>query len=650
MARAIAVEIVGDASSVERAFGKATVSAKKFDRTLSSSVRGATAGSGVFRSLGRSLAFASGGFLAFAGITSTVRNSIEGAEKLEKAQRGLAVAIQHTGGSLKRLEPQYKAVAEGAAQFGVNQADATTALERATLLTGDAVKAQHAYQEALVISKATGKDFNVVLTATAKGQEGVTTSLQRYGILVKKGTSGQEQFNMVMGRFAGQAKANTSAIDRFNATWQNTEEILGTALLPILNRLLTRFSNWLTKMQKSGELQRDVNRITHETTHIFDTLAGIVHKVDRVTGSFKNTLEILLALKVVGKLARWTRALNVLTGARGAGGLLGAEAGAAGLLTKLRALAGLGVITVEVVLFTHFLQKYGLKNSILAGVDVAQPVGSDVADDQTITVKGKKYPIGSAAAYQALVDAGAKLPPIGKVTAAQEINAARSLGGSSSIPASQVPHRHHHHHHRAASTAAGQTATDATSGPSHHHRASDTTFTLPYRLRLEQAKAEATKTLRDDVRVLQEIRRYILRAIPHLHGEKLIQAYQELAQVNQELADDLSKAAKKGKQAHHAAHTYFRQLNTRQLTAGLGLTPEQRKELRARLSQVGPNGTVPGQGTGAYGYRIDRHGHAEHHHHHIYIDGKPVEQSVTKRQQKRRRRSSSQRRGPHAGD
>jgi hypothetical protein len=146
----------------------------------------------VFRSLGRSIAFASATFPRHSLPRRTITDSIKGAENLAKAQEGLAVAVRHTGGNLDKLIPKYTAVAKGAAEFGVNQADATTALERATVLTGNAAKAQRAYQEALVISKATGKDFNAVLIATSKGQEGITTSLQRYGIQIAKGTAGTE--------------------------------------------------------------------------------------------------------------------------------------------------------------------------------------------------------------------------------------------------------------------------------------------------------------------------------------------------------------------------------------------------------------------------------------------------------------------------
>jgi phage-related protein len=180
-----------------------------------------------------------------------VKGSIDEAEKLEKAQRSLDAAIEHTGGNVAKQRPVYDATAKAAAQYGVSQADATQMLARALLLTGDSTKAQHAYQEALVISKATGKDFNSVLTATSKGQNGVTTSLQRYGIAIKTGTPGTEQFRQVMARWGDQAKANTTNMDKLKANAANLGAQLGGPLLGALNLVAGALSGLIGFLQQN---------------------------------------------------------------------------------------------------------------------------------------------------------------------------------------------------------------------------------------------------------------------------------------------------------------------------------------------------------------------------------------------------------------
>ena len=272
---------IGAAAVSTREFSSASKSGEK---DLGQIVRGSLAGSGAVSGLGRSLAFASTGFLAVAVGATLIVKSISAAEDLEKAQNSLSVAIEHTGGNLQKLLPAYQDTAQAAERFGIDQADATKGLAQATVLTGNAAAAQRAYGEALVISKATGKDFNQTLTATARGQEGITTSLRRYGILVTKNETGTEQFTQVMKRFGGQAAANTTSMDKLSAAFSNTLDAIGVALLPTVNKLAASFAKWLTEMNKSGKLQKDVASGI-KTTH--ETLTPFVKTLEAAAGAAK---------------------------------------------------------------------------------------------------------------------------------------------------------------------------------------------------------------------------------------------------------------------------------------------------------------------------------------------------------------------------
>lgn len=341
-------------AKLARSYGVTTVAtghlgtaSKTAERDLNKMTRGVLSGSGILTRFSRSLAFASSGFIAFAVGAEVIKQSIGGAEDLEKAQRSLEVAIKHTGGSLGDLLPRYQGIAKGAAQFGVTQAAATSGLARATVLTGNAASAQRAYQEALVISKATGKDFNAVLIATSKGQEGITTSLRRYGILVDATSTGQQQFNVVMRRFGGQAAANTTAAEKLSATFSNTLAAIGQELLPTFNHLATSLSAWLQKMNETGKLQKDVNAVIHDAGAVFGTLGDVIKAVDSVTGGFVHTLELLVAFKFAKVVTGWATSLELLIAKwRGvtvaAGEAAGAEAaaGRVGIVSGAGAAAG----------------------------------------------------------------------------------------------------------------------------------------------------------------------------------------------------------------------------------------------------------------------------------------------------------------------
>lgn len=79
--------------------------------------------------------------------------------------------------------------------------------------------------------------------------------------------------------------------------------------------------------------------------------------------------------------------------------------------------------------------------------------------------------------------------------------------------------------------------------------AAASSFSLPFSLQLAQARASATASTSDDLRVDRQIRSYILSAIPRLHGEKLVGAYQALASANEQIASAVKAAAEAAKKA-----------------------------------------------------------------------------------------------------
>lgn len=322
--RRLLVEIVGDDASLQRSLKSSAATTEKFGASIAKS--------------GLAMVKAFAPIVATFAAADFAKGAIEGAENLRKAQESLDAAIEHTGGNADKLTRQYTATAKAAAQFGITQTDATRGLAKATLLTGSAAAAQRAYQEAVVISKATGKDFNAVLTATSKGQVGITTSLRRYGILIDSTASGQEQFNQVMGRFAGQAEANTSASDKLHASFANLQTNLGTLLLPTFEKIvgwLNRFVLWLQSPQVSAAMHRFVAVVKigfEDAWHVIQRVIAVIQDLwrtfghtivtqarnvwDAVKNTIKNALEIIRGIiDVIGGIIHgdWSRVWKGIT-------------------------------------------------------------------------------------------------------------------------------------------------------------------------------------------------------------------------------------------------------------------------------------------------------------------------------------------------
>ena len=130
----------------------------------------------------------------------------------------------------------------------------------------------------------------------------------------------------------------------------------------------------------------------------------------------------------------------------------------------------------------------------------------------------------------------------------------------------------------------------------------------------------------------------LLRALHSgkFHGQALVDLLNQISDINSQLNSATSSSL-----------NFFKQLNTRALTAGLGLTPAQRAALRARLSQVGLNGTVPGSGVGAAGFVIKpTTGPSSSTTRRSWTAGRSRSRRQTA---EKRRRNLLQRRGPNAG-
>jgi hypothetical protein len=165
-----------------------------------------------------------------------------------------------------------------------------------------------------------------------------------------------------------------------------------------------------------------------------------------------------------------------------------------------------------------------------------------------------------------------------------------------------------------------------------------TPFAQSPQLQLELAKEQALGT--SQTQTLLKMKKAAERALKAAKGniQKQTDIWNQIYAINQQLGQSAATAL-----------GGFKQASTRALTKGLGLTDAQLRALRARLSQLGPGGTVPGTGTGAAGFIIGTDGRPLIVHTHVNIDGKRVANNVTRHQQRHRRRNPHQRRGPNAG-
>jgi DNA-binding FrmR family transcriptional regulator len=290
------------------------------ERDLGKATRGALAGSGSFGGFARSLAFASGGFLAFEGASNFIRGSVDAAREAVITQRQLATQLAVTGKSFKdergHIEEATLALSH-VSGFTIDQLEQSlTLLVRGT---GRLDRALAINATAADVARGRHISLQQAAIALSKAYDGQSTALRRLGIQVPKHISGMDAINFVQAKFAGQAAAGATAQDRFSASLHNTEVIAGQALLPTINKLLTSLTNWLDKMNRTGKTQHALADAVKVATDAFDVLRGVLDRLNALTGSTRRSIELLLgtfaafkALEVLAGLAKTARAIGLI--------------------------------------------------------------------------------------------------------------------------------------------------------------------------------------------------------------------------------------------------------------------------------------------------------------------------------------------------
>lgn len=389
------------------------------ERSLRGVARGALAGSGVLGHLGRAAIFASSSLLGGYGLIYALRSTIAAAREHEVAVGHAQVSLKNAGLSWQQygaditaaLDKQIKAtgfadheLTESFARFvrrfgGVNQALRANAIaaDVARARNIDLAAAADLVQRASFGNPRALRALDIQLTKTTSNVDALkaTTGHATVAQIANAKAADQQATSMraldvIASRYHGnsarflQTDAGKQAL--FNAELTHSEEIIGTALLPTFNHYLESLSSWLEKMNSSGKLQRDVNDAMTAGKDAVQVLGGAVHFLDGVTGSFKNTLELLLALKLGLVFGGW--AVKAMTFSRALRGVASAEkavaeAGVAGEIAGIGGAAA--AATPEVI---------GLRAALLSIASLGPIAGilavSSIAKDAVTELRNNK--------------------------------------------------------------------------------------------------------------------------------------------------------------------------------------------------------------------------------------------------------------------
>lgn len=194
------------------------------------------------------LAFAAAG----AAIGAYAKVAIENAAADEKAQRNLALTIENTtAATAAQIAGVEDYISKVSLQIGVTDDELRPAFGRLVRSTKDVEDAQRLLNLALDISAATGKPLEGVANALGKAYDGNAASLGRLGLgidaSILKSKDFDAIFNTLTDTFGGfadnEALSTEKAFARIKIAGDEIQEQIGSALLPVIEKLTTYILN-----------------------------------------------------------------------------------------------------------------------------------------------------------------------------------------------------------------------------------------------------------------------------------------------------------------------------------------------------------------------------------------------------------------------
>jgi len=303
-------------------------------------------------------------------------NKVSSATALTAFQSALAgrlLGLKRMGIVIDANAVKEEAYRSGIAQTTVvsaKVADATTKLEiaRAKLAAAEAKYGAGTTQ----VAQATVALHNAEtsLTKARAGSAVQLTAQQKelatFNLLLQKGKFAQ-------GAFAASSNELSVIEQKLHANLVGVEVQIGQALLPTVEKYGAELDKWLAKEQKSGAIQRDVEKAVHLVTAaisagipVVKVIAGQFNALSDAVGGDQHAIELLIGAWIAYKST--TKALALYALAQDVG-LVGAAATAAGLevsalRTALLALSRMApiVIGVEVAIHRASIQDWLKKN------------------------------------------------------------------------------------------------------------------------------------------------------------------------------------------------------------------------------------------------------------------------------------------------
>ena len=303
----IRVDVIGDASSLKRALAEAGGASQT--------------AAGHFSSLAKTMVGLGAAFVGASSILEGFKKSVDAAEALNAATRQLDAQLRANGESVKAVAPYVAALNAQFEKLGFTSAETEAAFTRLDRASGSAAIAYKEIGLAADLARAKNISFSQAALLIGKVIDGNTSALNRYGIAIPKGTDAINALAIAHQKLAGQAQAAATPMKVFSATVTDVSAKIGNELLPVIDKYLGALDKWLSKSENQKKITDDVAKgvklfeeAISAASDVIKAMVGPTEAIVNALGGFKQTLEIILGLKVAGTLASWSSSFGLFGG------------------------------------------------------------------------------------------------------------------------------------------------------------------------------------------------------------------------------------------------------------------------------------------------------------------------------------------------
>ena len=402
----IAVQIIGDSSSLERAFRRAGTEAQTFSHRLGSAVAG----------IAKTTAFAAG-TAAIGGLALVIHEGIKETKELQSVQAQTAAVLKSTGASANISAKQVRAMSLELSNLSGIDDETIQGGENLLLsfrnIRNEVGKGNDIFNQAtkavVDFASRTGKDIPtaaVLLGRALEDPAGKIAALSRAGIVFTKSqrdvVAAVQKTSGVMAaqklllqeleiRFGGAgAAAGKTLPGQLNILRERFKDLSGvivgaavpivSQLVPAVTKLVVQLQAWLEKTQNQKKIQQDANTIFKDAKSIIQGLADVLVPLAKTAkdvadqvGGLRTAVKLLAAAFIAVKVTSFASAIGGV-GTQAAGSAVQVNA----LRLAMLRLGAIGVITlgVEVLLNKDTIDK-SVKN-FLRGHDLGFLAGTQL--------------------------------------------------------------------------------------------------------------------------------------------------------------------------------------------------------------------------------------------------------------------------------